>query len=305
MASVGSIVGGAFRPFRDQPASVAIWALIYIAFTVGTGALAVQGISSDLAGLQSGMISPMNAIGGGLLIAFLALLFAAIMNCAIYRLVLRPGDGGFASLKVGGDEFRMMGLYLILIVAGIFLGLILALLMVFVMGGAALAGGGSGGAGLFAALVMIAMFVGIIYFAVRLSLVFPMTFLRRRIAIDDGWALSRGYFWKLFLAYLVIWVILIVIQTVVPQAPGQASFIETVQAFRDPAAMQALQARQAEAVGSFNLMTMLPFLLMSAVVQVITNVLTNAASATAVREILHDQGEVLDDEIEETARIFE
>ena len=305
MTSVGSILNGAFRLFKEQPVAVAIWGALVIGYSLAISALAIGGISADFEALRTGAISPVSAIGMGLVFGALALLCAAVLSCAIYRAVLRPEEGGFAFLRVGADEFRMFGLYLIMIVAGIFVGVILMLFAMFAIGGSVLAsGGGAGGFG-FGMLIALALLVVGIYIAVRLSLIFPMTFVRRQISIDEGWSLSRGNFWTLFLAYLVIWIILIVLQMVLPQAPGQVSFFETISAMRDPDALQAAQARQLDTVASITFMSMLPYVLISSLVQVFSNVVTNAASATAVRELLRDQGEVLDDDINATAQIFE
>jgi hypothetical protein len=303
-ASVGSILSGAFRLFKEQPVTVAIWIGIFVAYGLLSNALLLGGFGTDLEALRSGQVSPASAIGAGLLGALLGLLFFAVMSCAIFRAILRPEDGGFAWLKFGMDEFRMMGLYLILIVVGGFFALIAGLVVFFMVGGAALAAGAMPGAGtvLFMFLFMLLLFVGLVYVLVRLSLVGPLTFLRRRIAIDDGWALSRGNFWKLFLVYLVLGIIMMVLQMVVPSIPGQPGFMQVLQNFGDPDAMQAMQ--QVE-IGSITIAAMLPYVLIASIVQAIAHVLNNGAISTAVRELLHDEGEVLDDEVERTGQIFE
>lgn len=305
MASVGSILNGAFRLLKDEPVTVAIWAGIFIAYTVGSSALALSGLAFDAEALRSGAVSPMNAIGLGLALAVVALLFVSVMSCAVYRAVLRPEEGGFAWLRLGSDEFRMAGLYILMTFIIAFLGLILGLGFFFVAGGSALMTGGGGGSIGIAILLAVICGLFFIYASIRVSLIFPMTFLRRQISIDEGWGLSRGRFWTLFLAYLVIGIIMLVINMFIPGIPGQPDFFSTIRSLQDPGAREAIEGQQLAAAASATILTMLPYLLLASVVQIFSHVVSNSASATAVREFLRDDGEVLDGDVERTAQIFE
>lgn len=304
MASVGSILSGAFRLFREQPVTVSIWAALFIAYTVCSSALMLSGWMFDAQALQAGTISPVTAIGLGLGFGIFALLFMAVLSCAVYRAILRPEEGGFAYLRFGSDEFRMAGLYLLVGLVGGFVVLIFGLGAFFLMGGAALAGGGGAGGIGIGLIFVLALFLAGIYIFTRLSLIFPATFLRRQMAIDEGWGLSRGRFWTLFLAFLVIWVILIAVQLFAPAIPGQPDFFSTIRAMQT-GGVEAMEAQQLNAAATLSLVSLLPYLLISAVVQLFSHVVGNSATATAVREFLRDDGEVLEDDIERTAQIFE
>lgn len=314
MANVGSILSGGFRLFKDQPVTIAIWALVFALYSFASGGVmtgAMGGVGNQFATMEAfrnGTMSLGSVFGAGLLVAVLALAFSAVMACAVYRVVLRPDERSFAGLRFGMDELRMMGLFLILIVAGLFLGLVIGLLIMLVAGGAMVAAGGGGGGGggamtfLLIAVLYIAMLVGFIYVGVRLSLIFPMTFLRRRIAIDAGWALTRGRFWTLFLTFLVIFVLLLTLY-LVAVAPFSGPFLgEIMQAMKNPGQAQSAETAM---LATPPLTTTILLTALGAIVQAMGHALNGGAAATAVREFLRDDGEVLDDDIEATAQIFE
>jgi len=308
MANVGSILGGAFRLFKEQPVAIAIWTVVFALYGFASSGAALGGTSAqlaDLEALRSGAISPLGMVGAFSLVILLALVFSAVMACAVYRVVLRPDERSFGGLRLGMDELRMMGLFLILIVAGIFLGLVVGLLLMLVFGGAIAATGGGGGTVLLIGILYFAMILACIYVGVRLSLIFPMTFVRKRIAIDEGWALTRGRFWTLFLVFLVVFVLMIILY-LTAVAPFSGPFLgEMIQAMKNPEAMQSAQAQEAASLAAQPLTTMILLTVLGAIVQAIGHALNGGAAATAVREFLRDDGEVLDDDIEATAQIFE
>lgn len=308
MANVGSILGGAFRLFRDQPVAIVIWAVVFALYSFATSGVMLGGAGAQfgmMEALRSGAVSPLNIAGAGLLIIALSLAFSSIMACAVYRVVLRPDERSFGGLRLGMDELRMMGLFLILIVAGIFLGLIFILVFALLLGGTFAATGGGGGSVLIIALLYIAMLCGFIYLGVRLSLIAPMTFVRRRIAIDAGWALTRGRFWMLFLVFLVIIVLTLVLYSVAV-APFAGPFLgEMVRAMSNPESLRSAQAQEVSMLAAQPLATTILLTVLGAIVQAIGHALYGGAAATAVRELLRDEGEVLEDDIEATAQIFE
>lgn len=302
MASVGSILAGGFRLYQEQPVIVAIWAVLHIAYAVGLVAIASAGIVTDFGAPGVGAASPLEALGMALLFGLISLFAMSVINCAIYRAILRPDEGGFAWLRVGSDEFRMFGLYLILIAIGIIIGLVVVLLMMAVMAALGMARGVGGSFGiLFVAIIAV---IGI-YLSVRLAMISPTTFLRRRIAIDEGWGLSSGRFWTLFLALLVIWVIVMALQMLAPTVPGQPGLLDTIRAMSAAGSLEALQDQPAVVADTLSFAAMLPYVLIAALVQAFSTVTYGAAAATAVREFLRDDGEVLDDDIQATAQVFE
>lgn len=307
MASIGSIIGGGFRLIMERPVTVAVWAVIYVAFGLGGHFLMVQqgGAMFDPAALRSGSVGPFGFIGMAIPIWIASLLFYAVMMCAVFRAVLRPGERGFASLRVGMDELRMIGIILLLGVALIIIGIVAALVFGVVIGGLMAATGGGAMAFIIAILAWLALVCGIIFLWVRLSLIFSLSFVRRRIVIDDAWSLTRNRFWMLFGAYLVIFVITVVLSMVVVWPFMSPYFAQLMAQMRNPEAMQAIQEQQMRQQLEMPLATVLLMTVLNALVSTVTLVLNAGATATATRELLLDDGEVLDDDAESTAAIFE
>jgi hypothetical protein len=131
----------------------------------------------------------------------IAIAFGTMFYCGVYRAVLRPKEGGFAYLKFGADEWRIILLMIIFVIAAMvifFVGIILIGLLMAALGGL----------GSFATLARILLFVALVcaYFwvAVRLCLVVPFTFGERKIDIGAAWRLTGGNFWRLLGMTLLI-----------------------------------------------------------------------------------------------------
>jgi uncharacterized membrane protein len=153
-----------------------------------------------------------------LVLALVVALLSTLMG-GIYRLVLRPGERGFLHLRFGPDELRLTGLNLLLFGVG---------MVCLTAEIAALSSAGQGGLGVIAAVVLplITLWLG-----VRLSLATPMTFDRRRFAIQDAWAATSGRFWPLswmillaVVFYVLVWLLISVIgMALLAMVGGQAA----------------------------------------------------------------------------------
>ena len=144
----------------------------------------------------------------------LSVIFYGILYSAVDRAVMRPGEGGWGWLGLGMDEARQIGvlacsalLLLAVYLAGAVAVQILALLL-----GLALGAVGQG----------VALVVGItadlalvLWIGVRLSLAPPATFDRRRFVLLDTWALTRGRFWPLLGAYVISWLLSLLVLVLV------------------------------------------------------------------------------------------
>lgn len=308
MTSVGSIVGGGFRLIRERPVAVAIWAALYAVVGFATQMMALRMMTGmqTLQGQEPNPAAVFGMMGQMIPIYIVICLLAVVMLCASYRAVLRPSESGFGYLRVGMDELRMVGLFLIVLVVAIVGGFIVVLLMMMIVGGLALAAGGSATAAIvLGGLLYLVMICALIYINVRLSLMFSLTFARRRISIDGAWALTRGRFWTLFGAYFVIAVISIVLALVVSLPFTGPMFAGMIEGFRNPQAMEQIQAANMERQLNQPMGMLVLITALNAIVQAVTLALSGGATATATRELLADSGEVLEDDAEATAAIFE
>jgi hypothetical protein len=153
------------------------------------------------------MIGPF--LGLGLMGLVVGLITYSVGICAVYRAILRPEEKGWARLRLGADEFRMMGLMVILWLLLLAAYIVLIILMVvgagvigvaaFSAGGGDKAATGSAIAGVVAAVmgVYLAFLVFIAWFGVTFSMAAPMTFDKRALHVFRSWKVVKGHFWPL------------------------------------------------------------------------------------------------------------
>lgn len=209
-----------FRLTREHPRAVVAWAIAYFAFTLGIAILTIAWTGKDFAALQTlsqaanpdadellGVLQKLTPYF--LVVLPLQVVFFAVLNCAIYRAVLRPDERGMGYFHLGPDEFRMVALAIIMFLLWLFA----IFLVVFVGGLAAGTLGVFGGqAGAFLGGLVGAAAVGTaIWVLVRLSLAAPMTFDQRRLVVFGSWSFTRGAFWPLAGAYVLAFLLGVVI----------------------------------------------------------------------------------------------
>lgn len=295
MASVGSILGGAFRLLRERPGAIVVWAVTYC-----IGSLIISGVISLLmfgtmtpsapAAMQGNVwLGPVFSVVM-LLYLVLLLLFVVLMN-AVFRSMLRPDEGGFFFMRLGMDEFRMLGLLLLIYIASCIVMVIGWLLLFLVMMILSFALGSGVVAGVVSFVLFLAFFCALIWAHVRLSLILPLSFHRRRITIDGAWALTRGRFWTLFACYFLI-VLIFAIATAAIMWPVMGDYFAALaQAQGDQeqirAAAEAFAAKQfAMPIGTRILMGVI-----GAVYFAVALALGPGLLASATRELLADGGE--------------
>ena len=145
-------------------------------------------------------------------------------------------------LRFGRTEMQVM---LVQLVVGLIIGG-LAIVAYMILGGIVVAlgvssGGNEGAIGAAIGLVfllMIPLIIGFIYLAIRMSPAVAATVKHDRFALKDGWNATRGYFWWMFLSFIVIGVIGGIINQIVSMI-AQFGLMGVFAASMDTAAMEA------------------------------------------------------------------
>lgn len=265
MLGVDTVIKGGLRPLRERPAAVAVWGAIYLVAMLGglffvswpmmrLQSAAMTGARPDLVD-PAAMLVPIFLFNGALF------LLVTILMAAGLRAMLRPEERAFASLRVGMDELRLLGLFVLLWIAFFVLMIVFTIVMSIMFAILGVASGGLGpGAGpsvgmIVAVLVMmIAIFAFCVFLQVRLSPTVALTMIRRKIIIGDAWRLTRGHFWTMFLGYLVLGLMLLVVYIAVATITMGPYFAELARSGFQPQAMIAAGQRQ---MASFGLMAIL------------------------------------------------
>jgi hypothetical protein len=214
MVTVGSIWGETLRFVRANLVAIAVWGAIIFAMGLLSMLLMAPFYQAQLAAAEGGTPQVPN-LGGFFLLLLLMLVGFVILWAAVFRAVLFPERKTFFYLRVGMDELRLfatvlvvfVGGYIVVLIGSVILGTVLALLGRLV--------GGVVGAGLATVLSMIVIFCATVWAAVRISPCGPLTIFRQKVVIGPAWRLTRGAFWRLLGAYLLLTVMLIAIYLVV------------------------------------------------------------------------------------------
>jgi hypothetical protein len=222
MSDIASADAGlvGFKLAKAHPMAIPAWAIFSLVSSVLITVLLITMAGPALMEMQQYQPGPnpdpadlARIYGGlgqaGLVVLPLSLVFGGIIYAAASRLVLKPEDRGFGWLKLGADEFRQM---LVLLVVWILMFLAYLAVVVLV---AVVAAVGSMVAPilgvLLASLGVIAAIGAMFYLAVRLSLASPATFASGRLSIGESWRLTKGKFWPLFGAYIIAFIMTIIV----------------------------------------------------------------------------------------------
>jgi hypothetical protein len=218
-----------FRLTRERPGTIAAWSVINFVGVTTIGGLMLASLGAPLidyikkGGLNSVRPEELANVLAASWPAFfgimaVVILFLSIMTAGIFRIVLRPGEKGFAHLRLGKDELRLSAVNLMLLPMG------LVFLAIIDLVGATVAQRSGGLAGLAAAALVAAPMVWV---GVRLSLATPMTFAEHRISLKGAWGLTRGRFWPLFgmillavIFYIIIWALILIIYAALTELGG-------------------------------------------------------------------------------------
>jgi hypothetical protein len=247
MLTVGTVIAGGFDTLRTRPWAVAVWAAVYVAAAIGVGLimrpmmapLMLFGPNSDPQALGN-MMSMMSRI---FLIELVYLILILILLTAAMRAVIRPEAPGFAYIRLGGDEVRIVALAIFMFIA-FYLAMLVGALIIGIVTVAIGAAAGPAAA-VPAAIVEVLILIGLFIFVeVRLSLALPLTLIRGQFVLAESWRMTRGRFWTLFGGYFVLFLILFVLWMVVASFTVGPYLRALLAHPGDPQAMQAAMQTQ-------------------------------------------------------------
>lgn len=288
MLTFGSIVNGGFRHFRERPLAVLIWAAIYTVITFGYTLAVMPTMARQMVDMQNGTGSPFAFMGAMLPLYLIMLVIILVLTAASLRTILRTGEDSLAGMRLGMDELRLLGLFVILGIAFFIVILVGAIVAGAIGGVLAMAFGGSqGGVGMLLMFVPILAFYGaVIFLMVRLSLVSALTVLRRKLIIGESWTLTRGHFWRLFGAYFVLGVMLFVLFLAVAMITMGPMLSQMFAHGFSPAGIQAAQQEQMQRqLGGLSLMTLVSAIGNGLLVG-ISYAVWGGAAATAAQDLI-------------------
>lgn len=199
-----------FRFVKDRPATVLVWAgYLLVVLAVATVAMmdlggdaiaslviAFQGSSPDPTQLSrlAEQLAPASLFG-----QLLITVFGAVLATAVLRVRLSPGPHPWGGLRLGGDELRMLGATLLVAFCVAFLSLAAeALADVIPSAGAQ-------------GLILAFGFVLTLAVQVRLSLTGVVSQAEGRISLPRSIHLTKGLFWPLVGAYVLLGAITLVL----------------------------------------------------------------------------------------------
>ena len=225
---------------RREPKAVIYWIAVWALALAAIGVIEAWGAPATVggAGGAAGLIRRLGPLAVVLVPTLLAL---GVMNTAtVYRAVLQPNEHGWHLFKLGYEEARIAVVHF---VGGTLIFLATLLLWYFLPGPASLlfylasplSSVVPGHVQLIAALGATATVLLEVWVAVRFSLAPVESFAQRRFPLAAYWSLTRGQFWRLLAAYLLVFLevaVFLVLFAVVGLLLGVT--INAVSAWRGP-----------------------------------------------------------------------
>jgi hypothetical protein len=160
--------------------------------------------------------SVMALVGWYMLFMIVFYLALAAYEAACLRWMIRGETKGFFGLALDGDTWRVYFTYWVWFFLAIALYFVVTIAAVGVIAGIAVGGGpqndpsalASLGIGAIAACFLVLLLF--IYFAVRFAPAAATSVAKRRFAFFDAWTVTKGRFWALLGAFLLLWLMYVV-----------------------------------------------------------------------------------------------
>ena len=149
------------------------------------------------------------------LLMLVTYILLAAYEAACLRWMIHGERSGIFGLSLGADTWRVYLGYWIWFFLGIAVYLVVVMLMIGMIGGVVVAAQGNpeaaGPGALVGALLMAVAGLAFLWLAVRLAPAAATSVARRRFAFFDAWKVSKGRFWALFGAFLLIFLMYFVL----------------------------------------------------------------------------------------------
>jgi hypothetical protein len=294
---IGAVIGGGFRIIRDKPLAVVVWAIVFLLLFMPTMFLMrpmmdAQAQMQTMAGNPQAQLAATGVMMGRLLLLFLMMLIVyVILFAAAQRAILKPEQRSFFYLRLGMDELRLLALSIIFLVAYYIAIMALTVIVGLLIGIVASATGSGGVAAILGVLLFVAMIAFTAFYYVRFGLAFPLTLMREKIVIGEAWRITRGRFWALFAASLVVFVIIAALLIAITSVTSGAYFAEVVRNAGNPAAVQRAEQAQLAREFGFSAASIVMWI-GGALVGALTVTLWGGAAATAVQQLTFDRKKI-------------
>jgi hypothetical protein len=224
-----------FRVLRREPQAVLYWLAVWAIALAVIGAIKAAGGGPATHTPARDTVSLIRSYGPFATILVPLLLALWVMNTAtVYRAVLRPGEHGWHLFKLGSDEARIAVVsFCGMVLVAVFGSFPTYLLFVLFSPIFEAAPGHNREIALAGAFTTIVLDVWIV---IRFSLAAVQTFAEERFPVADHWGFTRGYAWRLFVAYVLVVLEMLLVLVVLALVGGWVlgALVQLVGAWRGP-----------------------------------------------------------------------